>query len=123
MKLLIRLLISSMKLPKLKIPHLSSKLLLPVTLGVIVIAGASSAWMYQANHQIQAEKNKLTTNLNQSNKKVHDLEQRDEFKINEAQKKEMDLIKKTYTDSISAYEKLTDLKAQKLDTSKLDVLY
>ncbi len=112
-----------MKLPKIKIPQLSSKVLLPVTIAVILIAGSSGAWMYQAYHQIQDQKNQLIVNLNQSNKKVQDLEKRDEFKINEAQKKEMDSIKKTYTDSISAYEKLTDLKAQKLDTSKLDVLY
>lgn len=112
-----------MKLPKLRIPYFPVKLLMPVALGIIIAAGAGSAWMYQAYHQAQEDKSRLTANLNQSNKKLHDLEQRDEFKINEAQKKEIDSIKEIYTDSISAYEKLTDLKAQKLDTSKLDVLY
>src|SRR6185369_15551607 len=65
---------------------------------------------------LSSEKEKATTAF-------QDLKKQDQYKINQQLK---DDVKKThdgYANSISLYEKIVDLRAQKQDTSPLDKLY
>lgn len=69
------------------------------------------------------EKAKLTANLVLTQSELTALKNQDQVKINISLTNEIKAINKTYKDSIGIYEGLTDLKSQKLDTSKLDPIY
>ncbi len=113
-----------MKLPKFKVPiFLSTKVLLTITVTTLTIAAVAGSILYQNYHSLQKEKTLLLATLGKNSDELTKLKARDEFKINKAQEEEIKSINITYSNSISAFEKLTDLKAQKQDTSKLDSLY
>ncbi len=89
----------------------------------IVAALSAGAFYYQNLHQFQQDKKNLEHNLAESNKELDQLKNVDQVKRNDALEDEIKKVNKTYSDTASTYEKLTDLKAQKQDTSKLDPLY
>ena len=65
----------------------------------------------------------LKNELNTAKQETLTLQNQDQYKINKKLAEEMNASNKNYTDSIPVYEKLSDLKAQKIDTSRLDPLY
>lgn len=77
----------------------------------------------ESQKTINIEKTKSTIDLNTIKNELAALQSQDQIKINKNLQDEINSINKTYTDSIGLYEKLTDLKAQKIDISKLDPLY
>jgi hypothetical protein len=92
-----------------------------------IVATASSVYFFlYSKEQInvhETEKKSLEVKLEKVSSQASELSARDEFKINKELEGEISKIKKTYTDSIGVFEKLNDLKSQKVDTAKLDPLY
>ena len=79
-----------------------------------------SAKIFQDN---RLTKTTLNTQLETTKKELAAFKNQDQVKRNNTLEEEIKSINKTYANSIGAFEKLTDLKAQKIDTSKIDVLY
>jgi hypothetical protein len=94
-------------------------ILLLITLSAIGLA----AFYYKSISDLTAMDLSLQKKLSETNKELADLKNVDQVKINQNLNDEIKNINSGYKNSISAYEKITDLKAQKLDTSKLDPKY
>jgi len=72
---------------------------------------------------LSSEKAKLNKTLNATTKSYDALKNQDQYKINQALKGDLDKTHTDYTNSISSYEKILDLKVQKQKTDDLDKLY
>lgn len=95
-----------------------------IYLVLIVVFAATSAllglnYVYKTNPQILA----LNKSLIETKKELDSLKQDDQFKINQELKDKMKKTDETYKKTVTSYEKLLDLKAQKEDTKELDVLF
>jgi len=75
--------------------------------------------VYKTNPQISA----LYASLEKTKKDLTALKNQDQYKINQDLKDKIKKSDDTFTLSISAYEKITDLKAQKQDTADMDKLF
>ena len=114
----------------LQLPHLSrmkSKLLLPAF--IVVFISAISFLMY---HKLQLETNiksltlditTLDKQLSDQSKKLIDLKNQDQYKINKELEATIKKIETTYLQSVKSYEKLLDLKNISKKTEKLDSLF
>ena len=89
----------------------------------LVISLGATAYFANNYQQNQSQKNDLALKLASSSAQLAELQNQDQIKRNNALEEEIKNINKTYNDAVSTYEKLTDLKAQKQDTAKLDPLY
>ncbi|MDO8618482.1 MAG: phosphodiester glycosidase family protein [Candidatus Daviesbacteria bacterium] len=65
----------------------------------------------------------LKLQLRKTQTELSDFKNQDQVKRNDTLEEEIKNINQTYKNSISVFEKLTDFKAQKQETSKLDPLY
>lgn len=73
--------------------------------------------------KINQDKNKnlnLENQLKSTAAKLKQLENEDQYKVNLALKENIKNIETAYKDAVGLYERITDLKAQKQDTKKLD---
>ena len=100
---------------------LNPKLILTIVL-ILGLIGATAYSGYRFYGQ-----NSLVASLNQKTAsesgEIQALKSRDEYKINQDQKAEIDNIHKTYADAGSSYEKLLDLKAIDPKQGDLDKLF
>lgn len=96
---------------------------------IIVLAGATASIAYFAynqysyNQTLIASEQKFKNQLAQTSQELKTLQTEDQVVVNKKLNDEIKNINETYKNSIAAYEKLTDLKVQKQDTSKLEPIY
>lgn len=110
---------------KLHIPKLSISKKILFLLLVIPIVGLSLLVITYTNErkEFETQKQVLETKIASSSAELNELKNQDQIKINKALEEEIKNINQTYKDTTTVFEKLTDLKAQKQDTTKLDPLY
>ncbi|KKQ75160.1 MAG: hypothetical protein US96_C0016G0014 [Candidatus Woesebacteria bacterium GW2011_GWB1_38_5b] len=72
---------------------------------------------------VERKNETLMAEIDSLKKEFEELKNQDQIKINKDLTTEINNIQKTYKQSISVYEDLTDLKAISKDTKKLDDLY
>src|SRR5690348_14617235 len=89
---------------------------------VAVITIAVGTFMYQ-NAMNSSRVHILAAQNDKINKSYTDLKNQDQYKINQQLKVDLKNTHDNYTNTISLYEKIVDLKAEKQDTSDLDKLY
>ncbi len=109
------------KIPPLK-PFLKNhliELLIIVFLSIAVIA-LSGLFIYNLN-QSKLVKAALSERLTAANRQYSDLKNQNQYKINQALKKNIGDIQSSYKTVVDLYQKIQDLKAQKQDTSTLEV--
>ena len=111
-----------MVLPKLKLT-IPKRVLNFGLFTALILSLASTAFLAQNFQQNQSVKKDLEQKLASTSAQLTELKNQDQIKRNDALEEELKNINKTYNDAVSSYEKLTDLKAQKQDTAKLDPLY
>lgn len=99
------------------------KSLLPIFILVTVSTLGGFGFLYYQNNILKSNSSTLQLNLQATKLELDTLKQEDQIKINQKLAEEIKNISNVYKNSIAAYEKLTDLKAQKQDTSKLDIVY
>ncbi len=76
--------------------------------------------------QLQSEKNEkksLTKTFEKTKSELTEMKNRDEYKINEELKTEIDNIESTFETTVDAYENMVDLKPKVKDTAKLEKLF
>lgn len=115
----------------LKKRHISIALIVAVVLGIFL--AVSSYHNYTAREalvSLVSEKGKIQRDLRIAKEAsvsarvaYETLKNEDQYKINQDLKKNISDIQSTYKDSIGAYEKMQDLKAQKQNVSDLEVRY
>jgi len=117
------------KLPKLKIENIkifisSHKLALTVYFGLTVIFVVTFvAYLLFLNSNLTKQNNQniiLSEKLNDVSLKLKDLKNQDQYKINQSLRENVKNIETSYKETVSLYEKIVDLKAQKQDTKDLD---
>jgi len=109
-----------MKLSRKYLPYLLSGLLGLLLVGSVFV-------YYQTNHSLEQEKNQLMTqlksienSLTKSDTELKALKLQDQYVINKKLEDEIIQINATYKKSISAYEKLQELKGKTKDTTAED---
>lgn len=95
-----------------------------IYLALIIILSAISLLLglnhiYKTNPQILA----LNKSLIETKKELDTLKNDDQYKINQELKERMKKTDDTYKKTVTSYEKILDLKAQKEDTGDLDKLF
>lgn len=103
--------------------NISKKILIFITAVSIVIGSISTAYSFKTFQETKAQKIYLETKLGSTESELAALKNQDQVKINQILQEEIKSINKTYRDSIQVFEKITDLKAEKQDTGKLDLSY
>jgi len=109
-----------------KLPKIHKSIFIAISIISIGIALTTSSFTVKTLkyiQNIQAQKQNLSTGLEVTKKELDTLKNQDQVKINQSLQEQIKSINKTYNDSISSFEKIIDLKTQKQDTSKLDLLY
>lgn len=96
-----------------------SKILIVITVIAFIVAYLSFQQASKSNNQILS----LTKTLDASKKELNELKNQDQLKINEQLKKDIKATNDVFGKTLKAYERLTDLKAQKQDTIDLDKSY
>ncbi|HSX40149.1 MAG TPA: hypothetical protein VLF68_00905 [Candidatus Saccharimonadales bacterium] len=87
---------------------------------------AVSAVLLQTHRQVlslTSAKNNLTKQLAATTAALKDLQNQDQYKINQSLKDQIQKTHDDYTKTITLYQQILDLRAQKQDTKKLDELY
>ncbi len=103
--------------------HINKGLLSGLTVLTTIAAVGVSVFYFKSKQEFNLTQDKLNSQIASSSAELLALKNQDQVKINLSLQNEIKSINKTYSDSIGLYEKLTDLKAQKIDTSKLDPIY
>jgi hypothetical protein len=93
---------------------------LGLTLLLIVILIVSLVVFTFKINQQNATSLKLSTQLKATAVKLNNLQNQDQYKINLGLKKNIENIQTSYKSSLTLYQRIVDLKAQKQDTSDLD---
>ena len=115
----------NIKFPKFKIIHIKTlinahKITLLIFLGLTAIL-AFSIFVLNSNLTKQNKQNiVLSEKLKDVSLKLKNLENQDQYKINQGLKENIKNIETSYKDAVTLYEKIVDLKAQKQDTANLD---
>jgi len=91
---------------------ISSFLVIVVLISLFVIG-------FKINQQVTTNL-KLTDQLKATGAKLNYLQNQDQYKINQSLKKNIDNIQTSYKSSLTLYQRILDLKAQKQDTGDLD---
>lgn len=86
---------------------------------LIILITSVSVLAYKINQQNIASI-KLASQLKSTGVKLTALQNQDQYKINQSLKKNIDNIQTSYKTSITLYQRIVDLKAQKQDTTDLD---
>lgn len=102
---------------------LTKKTLLGLTIISLITASIFGVLYFQNLKKFNSDKKNQEFNLAISGKEINDLKNTDQIKRNNTLDEDIKNINKTYLAAVSAYEKLLDLRIQKVDTTKLDPLY
>jgi hypothetical protein len=86
---------------------------------LIILITSISVLTFKINQQ-NVVSLKLTSQLKATGIKLNYLQNQDQYKINQSLKKNIDNIQTSYKSSITLYQRIVDLKAQKQDTTDLD---
>jgi len=86
--------------------HLSHPLFLGIFVVVLVSLGSLLFASHQTNTSLTSENNSYKAQLASTNEELNTLKARDEYKINEELKKEVDNIQQTYNLAVTTYEDL-----------------
>lgn len=97
------------------------KLKIITSLSILLLLVSSFYFFESARSKTQVLE--LTKSLSETKTELNDLRNQDQIKINEQLSKNIKSTHDVYAQTISAYEKITDLKAQKQDTKDLDKSY
>ena len=115
----------NIKFPKFKIIHIKTlinahKITLLIFLGLTAIL-AFSIFVLNSNLTKQNKQNiVLSEKLKDVSLKLKNLENQDQYKINQQLKGQVSNIETSYKSSVDLYQRILDFKAQKKDTSDLD---
>lgn len=90
---------------------------------VIIILIAVSSFYFLESQRSQNLALSLNKTVDASKKELNKLKNEDQYEINEKLKKDIKLTHDTYSQTIKAYEKILDLKAQKQDVSEMEERY
>jgi hypothetical protein len=85
----------------------------------VVLIVSIFIFVFKINQQNVAS-SKLTNQLRVTAAKLNNLQNQDQYKINQSLKKNIDNIQTSYKSSLTLYQRILDLKAQKQDTGDLD---
>jgi hypothetical protein len=85
----------------------------------VVLIVSVFIFVFKINQQNVAS-SKLTNQLRATAARLNNLQNQDQYKINQSLKKNIDNIQTSYKSSLTLYQRILDLKAQKQDTSDLD---
>jgi hypothetical protein len=85
----------------------------------VVLIVSIFIFVFKINQQ-NVVSSKLTNQLRATAAKLNNLQNQDQYKINQNLKKNIDNIQTSYKSSLTLYQRILDLKAQKQDTSDLD---
>lgn len=107
------------KLPKVNISKLKP-LILSKRTELLVILFLISLVLLGKLYQNQTQNLTLSAKLKSTSEKLTFLQNQDQYKINESLKKNIENIQTSYKSSLTLYQEILDLKAQKQDTSSLD---
>lgn len=115
----------------LKKRHISVAVIIAVLLGIfLTVSSYNNYTAKEALISLVSEKGRVERDLRLSREAsrsaqlaYEELKQQDQYKINQELKKNIDAIQSSYKDSINAYERIQDLKAQNQKTTDLDVRY
>lgn len=99
--------------------YLVNILIIILSVTVIFLYGL----VFEAQVQTKTSESELLTKINIAKQELFAVKADDQYKKNIKLQEEVVAINKTYKDTATSYEKLTDLRAQKQDTSKLDSVY
>lgn len=89
----------------------------------VIFLFLTSVFYLQQSSTLKTQILSLNIMLDKAKKDLNVLQNQDQVKINEQLKKDIKFTHDTYTQTIAAYEKTLDLKAQKQDTKDLDKSY
>lgn len=106
--------------------NLSSTLKIVLIVAFVLIVGSGGFVIYTLNAQIKSSKTEnknLNTQLKTVQKELIKLKNEDQFVRNENLQKDIKNIETTYKSSLSAYEKLLELKRISKNTDKLDASF
>lgn len=95
------------------IPLVAFLVLVVILSVLLVILGARIIQQNSTN-------SRLTNQLEVTAAKLNNLQNQDQYKINQGLKKNIDNIQTAYKSSLGLYQRILDLKAQKQDTGDLD---
>lgn len=112
-----------MKLPNLFKFGVNKKVLIPLLALSIATTAVCAYILIKNQDQFKLENLALQAQLLTTSKELEELKTQDQIKINKALEAEIKSINKTYSDAAVAFERLSDLRVQKQDTSKLDPIY
>ncbi|MDD2823410.1 MAG: phosphodiester glycosidase family protein [Candidatus Daviesbacteria bacterium] len=101
----------------------TKKLLFGLLIIMIVITTTIAGFYYKNGQDLTAVNLILQKKFLDSDQQLSTLKNTDQVKVNKDLTDEIKRINTNYKESISSYEKITDLKVQKVDTSKLDPVY
>src|SRR6185369_9187875 len=95
---------------------ISHKKMLEALISVVLIAGSVIISLFFALHDSQTKFAALTSDKAKLAKDYLFLKNQDQYKINQQLQADLKKTHDNYSDSISLYEKISDLRAQKQDT-------
>lgn len=107
------------KLPKLNFSRLKP-LIFSKRTEILVILILISLVLLGKILQYQTQNLNLASKLKSTENSLSTLQNQDQYKINQDLKKNIDNIQTSYKSSLTLYQQILDLKAQKQDTSSLD---
>ena len=113
------------KFPKVKINNIkasiiSHKISLLILFGITAIFILFVLFLNSNLTKQNKENTSLSEKLKDVSLKLKDLENQDQYKINQSLKENIKNIETSYKEAVLLYEKITDLKARKQDTKDLD---
>jgi len=111
------------KTPELKLVRsffISHKITLLILLALIIVVIFSVLFLNNNISQKSTGNLQLENKLKLTSAKLNDLQNQDQYKINQKLKKNIDDIQSSYKTSVDLYQRILDLKAQKQNTSDLE---
>ena len=111
------------KTPELKLLQAffaSHKITLLIFSALIIIAISSVLFLNNRVNQKNNDSLQLENKLKLTSIRLNNLQNQDQYKINQKLKKNIDDVQSSYKSSVDLYQKILDLRAQKVNTSDLD---
>lgn len=102
---------------------LTLKILTGLLLAITLLSIGFAVFYFNNNRNLSVIDLNLTKKIADVSQELSTLKSADQVKINKDLIDEIKNINTNYKNSISSYEKITDLRAEKLDTGKLDSIY
>lgn len=95
-----------------------------VIMGVVLLLSIGYSYLlYIQNINLKTEAVKNNTTIEEVKKEINDIHASDPYKTNTDLKKQIDLVQKTFIQSVSVYENLLDLENPPKEIKGLDTLY